>query len=83
MGELEKTKEHVTICYECRHFMSMGIQGYGDGDCSNVWYNHICNPNPLPLELNVVTGKRETQSGNRAAYCRDINTGHCEDFEAK
>ncbi len=74
----------LTICYKCQHFTNLGIQGFGGGDCTDAWYNHICNAHPLPLEFNPVTGKRGTESGNRGKYCRDVNTdGNCKDFNKK
>lgn len=79
----------MNICYDCINFHNLEPFGpYRD-----IWYNHLCKANPLPIKINPVTGAAQSVSQNdlgRTVYsdrnfgfCRDVNKGECENFQSK
>lgn len=68
-----------TICKNCTHFLNLEP----GSPRADVWYNHLCKASPLPVVLNVVTGKMGPAIEDEAySFCRDINRdGNCEKFE--
>lgn len=85
MGE-----QSVTICANCKHHLNKR-----DGPRTDIWYNWYCtHPNyESQLIVDVVTGKkvygkindlgRPYTTDKKHPYCREINSGYCEDYEEK
>lgn len=78
----------TTVCYICKHFHNEEQHS----SRKDVCYNHFCKANPLPIEMNPVTGLMQAKTQNDFGttvwtdagfrFCRDINTdGQCEQFE--
>ena len=63
----------MTACKDCKHLEIMG-------DKPNIWYNQKCLAVRERSEFDCYSG--EIRKG-RQAYCRDVNTGHCEHFEER
>ncbi len=64
----------MTACGKCKHYLH---QVKNDA-APWAWYNHRCQANALPATLDPIVGKYEPEE---LAYCRDVNKGHCWDFE--
>ena len=59
--------ENPTICAQCQFFWDRGP----------VWYDMLCKAVRLPEQVDFVTGRKTTSSGEHFAYARDINTDGC------
>ena len=73
----------VTVCTTCLHFYNREPGGPRE----HVWYNHLCKASPLPTKVDPYDGVvksygmndlgMEYFSGEKFAYCRDVNDGKC------
>lgn len=77
----------VTICTKCKHFKNLEP----DSPRKDVWYNHLCQVNKLPVEIDPYDGVEKPHGKNDLGikyasdtpfkYCRDCNNGICQEFE--
>ena len=69
----EALGDNVNICIKCHH--------HRNHSGKDIWYNHLCNRNRTPKEIDPVTGK---EIGGDPKYCREVNPeGSCPDFKPK
>lgn len=77
----------MRICYECPSFINLEPNSVWQ----DIWYNHLCQANPLPKARNPVTGKIQSYTkndfgqtvyvDNEYEYCRDMNPeGDCRSY---
>lgn len=77
----------MTICTRCKYLLNIGR---GDQQ-RQIWYNHLCRANPLPLSIDPYDGElkhfgRNDLGGVHVAdrsydFCRNHNDGNCSKFE--